>query len=128
MCVCAYCIAFYFVYHIYNKNTYNMYLLLVYNKQMYYLVFHFSSLWKNYLVENQIEMSNMCDLIRIMFSIASNSGWVERAQSHFAQICHKKRNRMKSENLCILFFLAALKPKPKDSLDYKAEMDFNLHT
>lgn len=80
MCVCAYCITFYFVYHTYNQNRYNMYLLLVCNKQMYYLLlcFHFSSLCGKTIY--QIKTPNMCDLNRI----APNTDWVERLYSHLA--------------------------------------------
>ena len=36
-------------------------------------------------------------------------------------MCHIKQNRMDSENLAIFLFLAVLKLKIKDCLEYKAE-------
>ena len=44
----------------------------------------------------------------------------ESPNSYLWQICHKNRNRMNSENLSILFFLALIQLK---ALDYKAEMN-----
>ena len=64
----------------------------------------------------------LCDLIRLMIAIPPNSGWVERAYSNLEQMCQKRRNRLNIEHLKTQFFLALLKPEPKDCMDYENEI------
>ena len=35
--------------------------------------------WKNFLKTNEISCGDMCKLIRIMFNIPANTGWIECA-------------------------------------------------
>ena len=51
-----------------------------------------------------LQCPDLCDLILIMISIPSNSGWVERAYSYLDQVCQKKRNRLDVGNLKELLF------------------------
>ena len=78
---------------------------------------------ERFLKDMGIQCLDLCDLILIMITIPPNSGWVERAYSHFDQVCRKKRNRLDISNLEELLFLAALKLKPNDSWSYKMEIE-----
>ena len=66
----------------------------------------------------------LCRLVRIMFSIPPNTGWVERAYSILEIICQKQRNRMAVEKLEELFFQGELKLFVKDAFGYDAEIDY----
>ena len=81
------------------------------------------SLWKRFLVDMGMQCPDVSQLVLIMISIATNSGWVERAYSILDQVCQKKRNRINIDNLKEIFFLALLKLEPKDCLNYKREIE-----
>ena len=80
------------------------------------------TLWKGFIKDMEMPCSDFCDLIRIMVSVAVNSGWVERSYSYLEMVCQKKRNRLNIGNLKDLFFLAVLKLPPKECLYYKEEI------
>ena len=61
-------------------------------------------LWLRFLEDMGMQCPDLCDLILIMISIPSNSGWVERAYSYLDQVCQKKRNRLDVGNLKELLF------------------------
>ena len=77
------------------------------------------------MVNQQISFPGMCDLVRIMFSVPPNSGWVERAYSSLEMVCQKRQNRLSVENLRELFFLAILKLPVKDCLNYADEVKYS---
>ena len=81
-------------------------------------------LWKQFLENNEITSRYLCRLVRIMFSIPPNTGWVERAYSILEMICQKRRNRMAVGTLKELFFLGVLKLSVKDAFGYDAEIDY----
>ena len=65
--------------------------------------------------------SHICCLIRIMFSILPNTGWLERGYSILELICQKRRNQLAISLMQTLYFLAVLKLKVKESFAYKEE-------
>ena len=79
-------------------------------------------MYKNRLTNNL--SNNLCRLVRIMFSIPPNTGWVERAYSILEMICQKRRNRMAVGTLKELFFLRVLILSVKDAFGYDAEIDY----
>ena len=79
-------------------------------------------MYKNRLTNNL--SNNLCRLVRIMFSIPPNTGWVERAYSILEMICQKRRNRMAVGTLKEFFFLRVLKLSVKDAFGYDAEIDY----
>ena len=81
-------------------------------------------LWEQFLENNEITSRYLCRLVRIMFSIHANTGWVERAYSILEMICQKRRNRMAVRTLKELFFLGMLKLFVKDAFGYDAEIDY----
>ena len=79
--------------------------------------------WQKFLSVHKISHPNLCQVIRIMLSIAPNTGWVERAYSVKEITCSKRRNRIDPVNLEPLFLLAVLKLAVKSSADYKKDID-----
>ena len=79
-------------------------------------------LWKPFLDNNEFTCPMICRLVKIMFSIPPNTGWVERAYSILEMICQKRRNKMSIETLAPLFFLGVSKMKVRDSFGYDQEI------
>ena len=79
-------------------------------------------LWKDFLLNNECSCGNVCSLVRIMFSIPANTGWMERVYSILENICQKKRNQLAISTMNSMFFLAVLKLPVKESLEYKDEI------
>ena len=73
---------------------------------------------------NEITSRYLCWLVRIMFSIPPNTGWVEQAYSILEMICQKRRNRMAVGTLKELLFLGVPKLSVKDAFGYEAEIDY----
>ena len=81
-------------------------------------------LWMSFISVSEISCPDLCKLIRIMISIPPNTGWIERAYSSFEMICSKRRNRLLTENVRELFFLAVLKLKTRNAMDYEDEIQY----
>ena len=76
-------------------------------------------LWKDFLRNNEFSCGDVCSLVRIMFRIPANTGWVERAYSILENMCQKRRSQLAISTMSSLFFLAVLKLPVKESLEYK---------
>ena len=49
-------------------------------------------LWKDFLRNNEFSCGDVCSLVRIMFRIPANTGWVERAYSILENMGQKRRS------------------------------------
>ena len=68
---------------------------------------------------------HLCELISIMMSVPTNTGWVERGYSTLEMICEKRRNNLKVQTMESLLFLPILKEvyKKKVPEEYTAEIN-----
>ena len=82
------------------------------------------SLWKCFLVNQLISFPDMCDLVCIIFSVPTNSGWVDRAYSSLEMVCQKQQNRLSVENLRELFLLSILILSVMNCLNYADEAKY----
>ena len=83
-------------------------------------------LWEQFLENNEITSRYLCRLVRIMFSIPPNTGWVERAYSilEINNMPKAKKQGMAVGTLKELFFLGVLKLSVKDAFGFDAEIDY----
>ena len=65
--------------------------------------------WQDFYIHSLMPYPNFCAAIKIMYSVAVNTGWIERAYSILEQICSKKRNKLSPATMRHLFLLAVLK-------------------
>ena len=78
-------------------------------------------LWRDFIAIHEFDCS-MCEIIKIMFSIPPNTGWIERAYSHLKMVCAKRRNQMSIGTIRLLFFLSVLKLPVCSSEEYEKEI------
>lgn len=74
--------------------------------------------WQSFYSTNRIAFPNLCHLVEIMFSVAVNTGWVERAYSILEQICPKRRNQLHVSTIRELFLLSVLRLPVKGCFEY----------
>jgi len=65
--------------------------------------------WKHVLSFYSISHSNLCKLVQIVFSIASNTGPLERSHSKLAKLCYKDRNKLSTSHMSSHYILSVLK-------------------
>ena len=75
--------------------------------------------WQEFYRTKMISCPNLCKMLEIMFSVAVNTGWVERAYSTLEAICPKRRNRMDVPVMQELLFLSILKLPVRSCFEYK---------
>ena len=75
--------------------------------------------WRTFHSTNMISLPNLCQILEIMFSVAPNTGWVERAYSTLEQICPKRRNKMAVSTIRACFLLSVLDLPVKGCFDYE---------
>jgi hypothetical protein len=80
------------------------------------------NVWQNFLASNFLEYPGLCQLVQIMLCTSGNTSPLERGYTHLEMVAAKRRNRLKPENLEVLFLLAALKIVPKTADKYSKEV------
>lgn len=73
--------------------------------------------WSHMLSYYSISHPSLCKLVRIIFSIASNTGPLERSYSRLAKLCYKDRNKLTTEHMETQYILSSLK---EYDFDYKS--------
>ena len=56
-----------------------------------------------------ISHRNLCKLVQIVFSVAGNTGPLERSYSRLAKMCYKDRNKLSTSHKSIQYILSLLK-------------------
>ena len=77
-------------------------------------------LWKEIRENYTVTHPNLCELVKISFSISLSTGPLERSYSKLAKICFKDRNRLTPEHLEILYLLSLLSD---EDVDYDATIE-----
>ena len=68
--------------------------------------FHF---WKHMLLFYSISHPNLYKVVQIVFSVAGNTGPLERSYSRLAKLCYKDRNKLSTSHMSIQYIPSVLK-------------------
>ena len=68
--------------------------------------FHF---WKHMLSFYSISHPNLYKVVQIVFSVAGNTGPLERSYSRLAKLCYKDRNKLSTSHMSIQYIPSVLK-------------------
>ena len=77
-----------------------------YSKDLQEGNFHF---WKHILSFYSIWHPNLCKLVQIAFSVAGNTGSLERSYSRLKKSCYKSRNKLSTSHMSTQYILSVLK-------------------
>ena len=69
------------------------------------------TLWKHMLSLYAISHPNICKLVKIIFSIAGNTGPLERSYSRLAKLCPKDRNKLSTSPMETQYIIGILKDR-----------------
>ena len=67
------------------------------------------SFWKHLLSLYAISYPNICKLVEIIFSIAGNTGPLERSYSRLAKLCPKDRNKLSTPPMETQYIIGIVK-------------------
>ena len=65
--------------------------------------------WKHILLFYSISHRKLCKLVQIMFSVAGNTGPLERSYSRLAKLCYKDHNKLNTSHMSTQYILSGLK-------------------
>ena len=82
------------------------------------------NVWKGFISNEAIQYPSFAQLLMIMIATPCNTSDLGRGFTFLEMVASKRKTALKSENLEILFLLAALKIPVKLADDYYKEVDY----